>query len=296
MASGRLRPEDILNAIHVDEVGLETGLYGDFRLRTIYHPIFLRDGREAAVPWGVEGRVQAMLDNKPFPNEAFRASTDTDDEPLVAALRGLLPMRNYLNLGVDGLAMLISFEALVYRQIETAVTCMDALVQAIADVWVEPSLVYFAVGNEVPEDIFTNIAMELKFRGMPSALSDFGTEQATLSRLEMLGPKIVKLESGMFSRLAGVPIAVRLMASIVERLQRDGRQVLITGVETAEQLRVAVDMGANLLEGSLLRPARQAGVFFDMSPVNLAALLSGSENVVRFVSTARGHRDMPHQR
>ncbi|WP_188721425.1 EAL domain-containing protein [Nitratireductor aestuarii] len=296
MASGRLLPDDILNAIHVDEVGLETGLYGDFRLRTIYHPIFLREGREAAVPWGVEGRVQAMLGSKPFPDEAFRASTDTDDEPMVAALRGLLPMRNYLNLGIDGLAMLVSFESPVYRRTETAVACMDALVQAIADVWVEPSLVYFAVGNEVTEDIFTSIALELKFRGLQTALSDFGTEQASLSRLETLGPKVVKLESSMFARLAGVPIAVRLMTSIVERLQRDGRQVLITGIETADQLRVAVDMGANLLEGSLLRAARQAGVVMDMSPVNLAALLSGSENVVRFISTARGQRDMPQQR
>jgi len=296
MASGKLLPEQILDAIHVDEVGLETGVYEDFRLRTVYHPIFLREGRETASPWGVEGHIEAMLENRPFPEELFRATTNTDDELLVSVLRGILPMRNYLNLGVDNLAILVGYEAPVYRDLEQAVTCIDALVQAISDVWVEPSLVHYSVGNEVPEDIFANVAMELKFRGMHTALCDFGTEPSSLSRLEALGPRIVKLDSGMFSRLADVPIAVRLMSSIVERLQRDGKQVLVTGIETADHLRVAVDMGANLLEGKLLRAPRQAGVLFDMSPVNLAALLSGSENVVRFILTARGHRDMPQPR
>lgn len=296
MASGKLHPEQILDAIHVDEVGLETGLYGDYRLRTVYHPIFLREGRETASPWGVEGRVQPMLQNKPVADDVFRANTDTDDELLVSVLRGILPMRNYLNLGVDGLAIIVGYEAPVYRELDQATACMDALVQAISDVWIEPSFVYYAVGNEVPDDIFTSVAMELKFRGMQTALADFGTEPSSLSRLETLGPRIVKLDSRMFARLADVPIAVRLMSSIVERLQREGRHVLVTGIETAEHLRVAVDMGVNLLEGSLLRAARQAGVLLDMSSVNLAALLSGSENVVRFVSTARNLRDIPQSR
>lgn len=296
MSHAKSLSEQILDAIHVDEVGLETGRYEAYTLKTVYHPIFLREGREAAAPWGVEGRIVAFLDEEPFPEEAFRATIEAEDELFVAALRGVLPMRNYLNLGIDGLPVLVGYDAPVYRNLDGAVACMDAMVQAIADVWVDPSLIYYRMGAEVNNAIFTSVAAELKYRGIQSALGDFGTEQSSISRLETLGPRLVKLDTKMFARLASVPIAVRLMTSVVERLQRDGRQVLIAGIETPEHLRVAVEMGANLLEGSLLRSPGQAGMLFDMSPVNLAALLSGSENVVRFVSAARGYREIPQSR
>ena len=296
MSREKLLSERIVDAVHVDEVGLETGRYGACLLKTIYHPIFLREGRDTATPWGVEGRTQPLREGKPLTEEAFGEAVAEEDELFVAAMRGVLPMRNYLNLGVDGLAILVGYEAPVYRELDAAISCIDAVVQAIADVWVDPSLVYYRMGVEVNDAILASVTTELKYRGIQTALDDFGTEQSALTRLQMSGSPLVKLDSKMFARLADVPIAVRLMASIVERLQREGRQVLITGIDTPEHLRVAVDMGANLLEGSLLRPARQAGVLFDMTPVNLAALLSGSENVVRFVSTMRGYRDMPQPR
>jgi len=296
MSREKLLSERIVDAVHVDEVGLETGRYGACLLKTIYHPIFLREGRDTATPWGVEGRTQPLRDGKPLTEEAFGEAVAEEDELFVAAMRGVLPMRNYLNLGVDGLAILVGYEAPVYRELDAAISCIDAVVQAIADVWVDPSLVYYRMGVEVNDTLLASVTTELKYRGIQTALDDFGTEQSALTRLQMSGSPLVKLDSKMFARLADVPIAVRLMASIVERLQREGRQVLITGIDTPEHLRVAVDMGANLLEGSLLRPARQAGVLFDMTPVNLAALLSGSENVVRFVSTMRGYRDMPQPR
>jgi len=296
MSREKLLSERILDAVHVDEVGLETGRYGACLLKTIYHPIFLREGRDTATPWGVEGHTQPFREGKPLTEEAFGEAVAEEDELFVAAMRGVLPMRNYLNLGVDGLAILVGYEAPVYRELDAAISCIDAVVQAIADVWVDPSLVYYRMGVEVNDALLASVTTELKYRGIQTALDDFGTEQSALTRLQMSGSPLVKLDSKMFARLADVPIAVRLMASIVERLQREGRQVLITGIDTPEHLRVAVDMGANLLEGSLLRPARQAGVLFDMTPVNLAALLSGSENVVRFVSTMRGYRDMPQPR
>jgi len=293
MSRVKLLPDQIYEAIHVDEVGLETGLCGPFRLRTVYHPIFRRHGREAATPWGAAGRIEALKDGEPVSEEVFRASMSPEDELLAAALRGLLPVRNYLHLGIDGLAVLSGCGAPAYGDLDSAVHCLDGLVQAIADVWLEPSLVYFSVGQEVPEATFACVANELKFRGIQPALGDFGTDQSSIARVEVLSPRIVALDRSMFERIALVPIAVRLMTSIVERLQGEGRDVLVTGIATVEELRVAVDMGANLLEGPLLRPARQAGVLFDMSPINLAALLSDSENVVRFVSTVRGCRDMP---
>src|SRR5690606_33101889 len=182
MASEKPVAERILDAIHVDEVGLETGRVGEFALKTVYHPIFLREGRDAATPWGVEGRTEIYLDGNLYPEEAFRAVTDRDEEVFVAALRGALPMRNYLNLGIDGLHAVVGYEAPVYRELDTAVSCIDVMVQAIADVWVDPSLVFYRMGSEVGGDLLSGLAGELKFRGIQTALADFGTEQSSITR------------------------------------------------------------------------------------------------------------------
>lgn len=288
--------ERVLDAIHVDEVGLETGRHGACLVKTVYHPVFLREGRDAATPWGVEGKTVIARDGKTLSEDDFQREALGEDEVFIAALRGVLPMRNYLNLGIDGLYVIVGHEAPVFRDLDTALACIDMVVQAIGDVWVEPSLVYYRIGSEAQDPLLSSLAEELKYRGIQTALSDFGTEQTSVSRLEMLKPPLVKLDSTMFARLADVPIAVRLMASIVERLQREGCQVLVGGIDTSDHLRVAVDMGANLLEGSLLRAPKQAGALFDTTPVNLAALLSGSENVVRFVSTMRTYRDTTQSR
>lgn len=286
-------PHNIIDAIDIDEVGLETGRYGSFSFKTVYQPIFLRNGRDAATPWGAEGSTIVMHEGAQIPEEEFAMLVAREDEFFVAALRGVLPMRNYLNLGIDGLAVVVGHDAPVYRDLEGAVSCVDAIIQAIADVWLDPDLVYYRLGSEVSDALLASLAPELRYRGLQTLLGDFGAEQTAIARLQSLKPPLVKLDSRMFSRLADVPIAVRLMSSIVERLQREGQQVMISGIDNADHLRVAVDMGANLMSGNFLRPARQAGVLFDMTPVNLAALLSGSENVVRFVSTVRGYRDMP---
>ena len=41
----RERRRDVGNAIQVDEVGIEYGIHGEFRLRSAYQPIFAPRGR-----------------------------------------------------------------------------------------------------------------------------------------------------------------------------------------------------------------------------------------------------------
>ena len=42
---------DVEKAIIADEIGLETGIYGQYRLKTSYQPIFRRDGATLALFW-----------------------------------------------------------------------------------------------------------------------------------------------------------------------------------------------------------------------------------------------------
>ncbi|MET0574246.1 MAG: EAL domain-containing protein, partial [Mesorhizobium sp.] len=54
---------DVEKAIIADEIGLETGIYGQYRLKTSYQPIFRRDGATLAL-FGLEARLAPQLAGK----------------------------------------------------------------------------------------------------------------------------------------------------------------------------------------------------------------------------------------
>ena len=54
------RPAPFSESILVDDNGIEYGIYGDFRLRSAYQPIFRREGA-TLVPFAVEGLVAVVF-------------------------------------------------------------------------------------------------------------------------------------------------------------------------------------------------------------------------------------------
>ena len=66
------RMASILEAIIVDEVGIESGGYGKYRLRSSYQPVFERTG-EVLRPVAVEGMISPYLAGQPLPLADFFA-------------------------------------------------------------------------------------------------------------------------------------------------------------------------------------------------------------------------------
>ncbi len=60
----------------------------------------------------------------------------------------------------------------------------------------------------------------------------------------------------------------------------DGAEVLVQGIETPEHLEVALETGADLLQGHFLARPALAGAFFDETPVPLAQIYHRTAEII----------------
>ena len=86
-------------------------------------------------------------------------------------------------------------------------------------------------------------------RGFRVAIDDFGCQHSNFDRLWQLTPDIVKLDRSLIVQ-AGINGRARwILPRIVEIIHGLGAQVVVEGIETPEQHALALDAGADLLQG-----------------------------------------------
>ncbi len=77
-------------------------------------------------------------------------------------------------------------------------------------------------------------------------------DRAELNRVLMLRPDIVKLDSAVIRAAEKTASAAAVIHGLVNIFHNNGVQVVIEGIETAEQLALAQDTGADFLQGYYL--------------------------------------------
>ena len=80
-------PPELEPALLVDEVGIETGIYEKYRLKTAHQPIFRREAAEL-VPFAVEARVAPFRGGEACPAGLFE---DKSSNPTVRLRGGPVP-------------------------------------------------------------------------------------------------------------------------------------------------------------------------------------------------------------
>jgi diguanylate cyclase len=80
------------------------------------------------------------------------------------------------------------------------------------------------------------------------ALDDFGIGYATFSRLRSLDFDLVKIDRLVTSLIAS-DLTQGFIRILVEKCRADGAIVIAEGVETAEDARLATELGCDLAQG-----------------------------------------------
>lgn len=94
-------------------------------------------------------------------------------------------------------------------------------------------------------------------RGFQVAIDDFGSENSNFDRLWRLEPDIVKLDGRLFRDLSANPRATRIVTKVIEIIHEIGARAIIEGIETEVQANLAVEAGADMLQGYYFdRPAK----------------------------------------
>ena len=85
--------------------------------------------------------------------------------------------------------------------------------------------------------------------GVAIAMDDFGQGRSNFDRIVSLRPDLVKIDRSILTRTVGESRSRRMLPSIVQLLHEAGAQVAIEGIESADEALVAIESGADHLQG-----------------------------------------------
>lgn len=275
-------PRSIRDAITVDEIGIETGHYGPFLLKTVYQPIF-ETGQDGLAPIGAEGLIKPFVEGKSVPALDFFAQVPAEDGFFVENMCRALHLRNYRNIGVEGLQLFFNYDPRAHTDLESALGQIRYMASRLEYLEIDPADLVCEITEveAVNSEMLVEIAAEMRRHGVRLAVDDFGTGHSTLQRMDLIEADIVKIDGPWFRQIATMAAARRLLEALVRALQRSGRQVLIEGIETPDQLKAALDTGADLLQGFLLGRPALAGTIFDTNALDPDDFFYRGDNVIR---------------
>jgi EAL domain-containing protein (putative c-di-GMP-specific phosphodiesterase class I) len=85
--------------------------------------------------------------------------------------------------------------------------------------------------------------------GATIALDDFGLGRSNFDRIVGMNPEMVKIDRSILARAVGENRARRMLPAIIELLHEAGAEVVIEGVESAAEALLAIESGADHLQG-----------------------------------------------
>lgn len=85
--------------------------------------------------------------------------------------------------------------------------------------------------------------------GARIAMDDFGVGRSNFDRIVSLRPDVVKVDRSVLTAAVGDLKARRMLPAIIELLHESGAEVAVEGIESANEALLAMDSGADLLQG-----------------------------------------------
>jgi EAL domain-containing protein (putative c-di-GMP-specific phosphodiesterase class I) len=276
-------PPDLERALVVDEVGIETGIYGNYGLKTAHQPIFRRKGAEL-VPFAVEARVAPFRAGNAVAPAEFFEETPQADRGFVEALCRTLHLRNHHNVGIDEPER---FE--LYLTIDPRHDGWDApggaahSIAALAgDAGIPAGMIICEILDAATLDAKALAALsgELRGHGMRVSIAEFRVGQSAIDRVTQIEPDVIKIDGAWFRDVQESSETAQLFPAVINAFQGFGAKLLVQGIETSAELEAALNAGADYLQGMLLSPPALAGSALDENPQPIEALLRRGGKIV----------------
>jgi EAL domain-containing protein (putative c-di-GMP-specific phosphodiesterase class I) len=219
-------------------------------------------------PFAVEGLVRPFVDGRPVPAASLFADVWPRDSFFIESLCRALHLRNHHNLGVPGLELFFNYDPRANGDLERSIGQMHIMAARLIAIDLDIRLLICEITESAALDRETlvRLAAEMRRLGVRLAIDDFGSGHSTLERVDLIEPDFIKIDGAWFRRVVNAPGAARLLANLFRGFQRGGAKVLVEGVETSDQLRAAIDAGADCVQGFLLGRPQVVGSEFDLSP------------------------------
>jgi EAL domain-containing protein (putative c-di-GMP-specific phosphodiesterase class I) len=156
---------------------------------------------------------------------------------------------------VRELAFAETLDVPVYVNIHPAELTARWLVRPDDPMFLHPHGVFLEITEAAAfehHDLVLAALGEVAARGCKLVIDDFGAGHSNLARLAELEPAVVKLDRSLVTDLHLKPRAQNLMRHTIAMMHSFDAKIVVEGVETVEELKAAIDCGADLFQGYLL--------------------------------------------
>lgn len=259
-------PQDFGGKIVADEIGLEFGIYGEYRLRCAMQPIF-RHEAGTLTPIAADARVVPYLHWQPVTMAQFWAEVAAPDRAIVARMCEVLPLANVHNIGVEGISVLFAHN---FDGAAAGLEDLRFMVQRLGDEAFEASRLICEI-----EGRDENLMGDLRGLGLRLALGHHGAGQHDADTVKRVMPDIVRLDRAAFDRFCADAATGRLLRPVVSELKAQGSEVLVEGIDSESRLEIALQAGVDLYTGDLLEPSMLVGSVFEDGPREAAQYRRG---------------------
>jgi EAL domain-containing protein (putative c-di-GMP-specific phosphodiesterase class I) len=246
-----------IDAIESATISGPGGVIGQFRglsLRSHFQPIISLAHRRII---GYEGLVRPRnSEGQPVPpNVLFDAMSSDDDIVFLDRLSRNIHVRNFVAGGQEEPWLFLNVNARVAMRGRAYNPYFEAM---LARHGLAPHRVVIElVENEVPDEALLADAMRYYMElGCLVAIDDFGAGHSNFERIWRVQPQIVKLDRTMLIQARENGRVRRVLPSLVALLHETGCLTLIEGIESEEEVMVAMDAGVDFVQGFFFaRPA-----------------------------------------
>jgi EAL domain-containing protein (putative c-di-GMP-specific phosphodiesterase class I) len=241
----KLKDDSFVGVHETPEV--ETALFQGLTLKSAFHPIISIPHRRAV---GYEALVRASDDN---------------GEPCSPLRLFTLPQSGKEHLQLDRLCRSIHipnfsrqatvdewlFLNLNSQGLESERPEMGLMTRLLSESGIPPQRVVIEIlENEIDDrDYLKGLIKHFREMGCLIAIDDFGAGHSNFERIWELSPDIVKLDRSLIVRAANSSKVKRILLGMVSLIHETGCLVVIEGVETKKEALIAIDVGADMVQG-----------------------------------------------
>lgn len=266
-------PREAIGTV-ADEIGIEIGIYGDWRMKADFRPVFAtaRDDFHAVA---VEGATRPFVFGREVEERMFHRAVPVRDRPIVAATGVALCLRNLHHTGVTGLKLILTAEFGTTISPATVRAAVRALAAEASRNEVNPQDVFVELSRlaETGEQVIRAAFEELRASSIGVALREKGDGIAAAGLPPASFPDLVVIDGGWFRHVARQQSTAQLFGTLVHGYRLQGATVLVQGIAAAAELRVALNSGADWFSGPLLAPSALAGAVFPEKTLPAETLL-----------------------
>ena len=225
------------------------GHYRGMRLSSVFQPLFAADTLQAQA----HEALLRVVDNggQPLsPAAAFAIPDSASDVVYFDRLCRIMHALNFVRQAQPGAELFLNVSGRHLLGVSQG-GHGETFERLLHQCGLKPEQVILEVLEARVDDIsrLNDAVAAYRERGYRVAIDDFGCEHSNFDRLWRLTPDIVKLDRSLIVQGTTNERARRILPKIVDIIHELGAQVVCEGIETSEQHRLAIDAGADLVQG-----------------------------------------------